>query len=215
MILNVLREFYSDEYAMLEYLAAGDLETFKEFASISHYYVNHLIGYGIIDYRNDNFTFRIETIQEYLARKQKYKRINISKADMWREISERRNNLEVKLRLIVRNQLRASFGKAQATNFVLSVLGDPRKSEQSAFSYEKLFDPNSCKIYFEDIRKTIIKHWDCFKNVFNNKDDFDLKMQTINRFRADAHAKDMSLEEFTHFRVSISSIETQVADFLD
>lgn len=38
MILNVLRSFYADEFAMMEYLAVKDYATFHDFARMSPYY---------------------------------------------------------------------------------------------------------------------------------------------------------------------------------
>jgi signal peptidase I len=66
MILNVLNEFYRDEYSMLEYLATGDLITFQDFANLSHYYTNHLLGYGIIEKPGDTYNFKIESVKQYL-----------------------------------------------------------------------------------------------------------------------------------------------------
>lgn len=215
MILNVLREHYNDEYTMLEYLARGDVETFNEFAAMSQYYTNHLLGYGIIDKGSSGYSFRIESVKNYLANKQKYKRLNMSQEDMLREISERRNNLEPKIRTIIRTQLVSYLGKSQAKEIVLSILGDPRKSQYSASSYEDIFNPNLSIIYFEDLRKIILKHWDYFKHIFTKgKQDFDAQMHSVNKYRADAHAKHVTDDEINYFRVCILSLEKQVEEFL-
>jgi hypothetical protein len=214
MILNVLNEFYQDEYSMIEYLAMGDIKTFQDFAGMSSYYTNHLLRYGIIEKPGDTYNFKIEAVKEYLLTKNKYKKINLTPEEMLKEISERRNTLEPKIRLIVRNQLRAAQGKAQAKENVLHIFGGERKLELAKLSYEDLFNPNKSEIYFDDLRKIVVKHWDCFKNIFiKDKQDFDTKMQFINKHRADAHAKEVSKEEMDYFRLCISDIEKQVEDF--
>ncbi len=214
MVLNVLTEFYQDEYAMLEYLAAGDLATFQDFANLSHYYTNHLLGYGIIEKPGDTYNFKMESVKEFLLDKNKYKKTGLTKEEMIKEVSERRNILEPKLRLIVRNQLRAFQGKAQAKESVLNVFGGNRKFELNKFSYEDLFNPNKSEIYFDDLRKIIIKYWDYFKNIFSkDKNKFDMKMQFINEYRIDAHAKAISKEEMDYFRLCIGELESQVEEF--
>ena len=45
-ILNALKVFYPDEYAMIEYLAQGEVDQFLEMASYDATYVEHLVGYG-------------------------------------------------------------------------------------------------------------------------------------------------------------------------
>ena len=216
MILSVLKEFYEDEYSMMEYLSMGDIETFYEFVNLSPYYTNHLLGYGIIERHRDTYNFKIESVREYLAKKLKYQKLHLTQEETLREISERRNALELKLRHIIRNQLRASFGKASAKNIILDILGESRKSELAKLSYEDLFDPNKSEIYLDDLRKIVLKNWDQFKHIFTkDKQDFDIKMQFINKLRADAHAKNVDLDEIYYFRTCIGALEKQIDDFLE
>lgn len=43
MVLNVLKEYFNDEYEMLKMLSRDDIKTFKEFAELSPLYTNHLL----------------------------------------------------------------------------------------------------------------------------------------------------------------------------
>ncbi len=214
MILGVLKSFYPSEFDMLKYIALDDMKTFNELAELSPEFTNHLLGYKIIDKNNSHYSFKIDAIKDYLLTKHKYQKALDTPQERFREISERRNSLEPKLRKIVRNQLQASFGKAEATNHYLAILGEPRKSQYSCNSYNELFDAKICQIYFDDIRKTIIKHYEIFKNIFgSNKDDFDHKMQSINKYRSDAHAKDITKEEMDVFRLCMSYVECKIEEF--
>jgi hypothetical protein len=216
MILGVLKSFYPSEFDMLKYIALDDMKTFNELAELSPEFTNHLIGYKIIDKNNSHYSFKIDAIKDYLLTKHKYEKALDTPQERIREISERRNSLEPKLRKIVRNQLQAHYGKSEATNHYLSILGDPRKSQYSSNSFNELFDAKICQIYFEDIRKTIIKHYEVFKNIFgSNKDDFDHKMQTINKYRSDAHAKEITKEEMDVFRLCISYVENKIEEFTE
>ncbi len=129
MVISILKEQYPDEYYLLSELAIGNIESFKEFASLSHEYTNHLLGYNIIDSNNGEYFFSIEAIRNYIAEEKKYKRILKTNKEKLHEISERRNILEPKLRQIIRTQLFSKYGEIEAKNIVLRIFGEPRKNK--------------------------------------------------------------------------------------
>ena len=59
MILDVLKQFYYDEYEMLSLLATDDINTFTFYAKSDPSYVNHLIGYGIIRENEGEYDFQM------------------------------------------------------------------------------------------------------------------------------------------------------------
>jgi len=216
MILHVLYQFYNDEYEMLKYLAIGDYEKFYDMDKKSPNYTNHLLGYGIIERNKDGFSFKIETVKDYLSDKYKYTKLKMTPEEMKNEISERRNDLEPKMRKIVRTQLMAQYGAAEATEKVLNILGGYRKTRYKSYSYSDIFNPNKSNIYFEDLRKVIFKYWRTFGNIFDmDQHEFDTMMKTINKYRIDAHAKEITQQEMEYFRVCILNIEQKVKNFLD
>ena len=196
-------------------LVKNEIETFNELANLSSEFTTHLIGYNIVDFCNNRYSFNIEVIKDYLTSKHKYEKSLNTTEDRLKEISERRNYLEPKLRKIIKMQLQSNFGKGDATKNFLDILGEPRKTKYLGLSYNELFNCNECELYFEDLRKTIIKYYDCFKNIFgSNKDDIDEKLKTINKYRADAHAKTITKDQMGYFRLCISLIEEKVLDFV-
>lgn len=215
MILEVLVKFYGDEYEMLKYLARGDFRTFEELSQMSPLYTNHLLGYGIVRKHDSTYSFGIEAVHDYLAEQQKYKKLDQKPNEMLEEISERRNFVEPRIRHIVRLQMLAIHGRVTAGERILKVLGSRRSALCTSFSYDELFDPDKSKLLFDDLRKIIRRNWDCFKNIFGDDiDEFDTHMKAINKYRADAHAKQLNSSEMAYFRVCISAIEKQVEDFL-
>ena len=214
MILNVLKEYFKEEYEMLSMLARGDCESFCEFAQISQLYTNHLIGYGILEENRGSYSFRIETIQEHLEKKDKYKKLTQSQEEMRAEISERRNILEPKLRSLCRIQLMSHLGVANAKESILKILGEPRSTKNSNLEYNSLFDGNKSGILFSDLQKFISKHWQCFQNVLGpDKNEIINCLNVINKLRVDAHAKDISADDMQYFRVSANRIEGLVKGF--
>lgn len=215
MVVNVLKTSYNDEYEMLKLLAIDDIQTFTEFASLSNDYTNHLIGYNIIDYNNGSYFFKIDTIREYLIENNKYRKIELSSEEMIAEISERRNGLEPRLRNIIRTVLHMKYGEVEAKKVVLDILGEPRKSKYFASTYKDLFNPVKTEIYFEDLKKIISKEWEVFKNIFGkDKEGIITYLNGINKYRNDAHAKEITTEDMSYFRICISKVELYVNAYL-
>lgn len=215
MVINVLHEYYPDEYEMLTMLAIGNKQQFQEFATIPEY-TSHLLGYNILDKNNNVYTFKIETLKNYLENKNRYSKIHLTQQEKLKEISERRNTIEPKLRKIIRSVFISKFGEAEAKKKILSILGASAEHKYYAYSLKEVLDPNKAQIYFEDLRKIISKHWDEFKHIFGNDNEtFNSYMKNINKYRADAHAKDISDDEMSEFRISASKIEKFIKDFLE
>ncbi|MFD3162922.1 hypothetical protein [Herpetosiphon sp. NSE202] len=217
MIIGVLTDYYKDEYSMLEYLAGSDYDTFNSFVELSNSYINHLLGYNIIAKGIENYYFLIDSLKIYLLNKNKYKKINLSNDEMIQEISERRNKLEPRLRKMIKMILMTKYGENTAKDIIIKQLktnNSRRNRNIQSIAYNDVFNPKIVDIYFNDLMKIIIDKWDDFRNVFDNKDEFELMMKIINKYRMDAHAKDISSEEMDRFRICISAIEKQVDLFL-
>ncbi len=214
MILSVLREYFNDEFEMLRMLSRGDQKAFQEFAELSPLYTNHLLGYGVLQEVDKRFDFRIEVIRRHLQAREKYKKLHMTIKEKRSEISERRNDIEQRLRRLCRMQLLASLGEGDARDSVLTILGSPRSARCAGYPYSDLFDGNRSGILFSDIPKVIRKHWECFKNVFGrDMEKVERDLKTINELRADAHAKDITDEEMAVFRVSAGRIEEALSVF--
>ena len=215
MVIIVLKEHYRDEFDMLTFLAIGEIDTFNGFASISNDYTNHLTGYNILGKNDNNYFFKIEAIKNYLLERNKYKRINMTNDEKIAEISERRNLLEPKLRTVVRTLLFAKYGEVEARKNVLAIFGGDRKEKYEKFTLKDLFDPNISSIYLDDLRKIIYKYWEDFSNIFQcDKNECDGWLKQINKYRADAHAKNLNEDEMAYFRICISKIENLINNYM-
>jgi len=216
MILTVLKEYYTDEFEMLKFLALGDIESFNDFAQLSHEYTNHLIGYNILDNNNNRFSIKIKSIKEYLESSNNYQKINLSELEMWKEISERRNLFETKLRKIVKQIMQIHLGDSKSLITILDIMGQQRKSKYITIQYKDIFNPNIVEIYLLDLKKIILSNWTFFENTFQiSKQKFETEIDIINKFRNDAHAKPISKDDFTYFRVCMTSLEKQVDKFFE
>ncbi len=194
MIIQVLKDWYPDEYEMLKYLANEDVETFNEFAEDNLTFTKHLIGYGLLQKSNNGYAFNIEALNEYLSKKHKYERINLTESEMIEEISRRRNSLERSLRKIIKNVLKASYGKRKSLEKMLAAIPSGRRESLDSYNIDELLSQDASPLFFLDLVNLFKKEWESFKHVFEmEKQKLILILEEINATgRPDAHAKGVS-----------------------
>lgn len=215
-ILNILKEQYPDEYELLTYLAFEDYNTFNDFATLSKDMIRHLIGYGIISSSQDgNYYFKVEAIKNYIQFENQYKKKISTKEEKIAEISKRRNELEAKLRNIVRQQLIIKYGKNNIKNIISSVMTTEDAKKLNSVQTSDLFNPNKVKIYFRYITNLIEKEWDLFKNIFTtNKEECIIMLNTINKNRIDAHSANLTDSQFNYLRCCFEFFEDNIKEFM-
>lgn len=216
MILQVLIDWYPDEYEMISYLAQGDFETFNDFAREHSSYTKHLVGYGLLQQSPHGFTFNIESIKDYLEAKKKYHRINLTEEEKIDEISNRRNKIEAGLRIILKNALKQSFGKKKAGGRVLSSLPTQRRDAIISSDIDIILHKNDSPLYFSDLKNLINREWDVLKNIFDmDKIKLLVMMDEINLYgRPDAHAKSIKGDDFAQLRLYFKKLEDIISDWL-
>lgn len=118
MILNILMTSYPNEFKILKVLALeGDdiVAQIQEKEALSH-----LIGYGLVEYNQNNYAIKYNTIARFLCGKYKFERKGLSVEEQKEEIQLRVNSAEMQLRTLVRNTLVSVKGKSKAKEIVLS-----------------------------------------------------------------------------------------------
>jgi len=118
-VVSELKEFYPDEYYMLELLASEQLVDFKELAD-SETYIRHLTNYGIVTRREGEYISAIPVVTRHvgieLAKKEKrqlvYKLIPKEDRHAWlkRRIEEIITDIRVLERIIDKNNGAQIFG---------------------------------------------------------------------------------------------------------
>ena len=215
MILSVLSNWYPDEYTMLEWLAVGDEELFHGMAASSSQYITHLLRYGILYGTGEKYAFKIEALQDYFSRKHKYTRLHLTNEEKLKEIGERRTKVEIKLRKLVRMQLKATFGEDNARRKVVMELYKNLSKDTDV--YKNYFDANHHKIFLSNLIHLISDNYEkTFRNIFHDDcETFQSKMAMIAIGRnADAHAKDIDDNEFNLFRGAVGWLENILEDYL-
>lgn len=213
-ILDVLVNYYPEENRFLERLALGNVIG-NEHKETDPQLLSHLMGYNIIENNQGVLGYKIEILKKYLIRKNAYKKQNMTIEEKWAEISERRNNLEPKLRIIIKTQLKSVYGEAQAKKQVINCMRNDLKEKYKNLSYADLFNPSKCEVYFSHLGHIVDREWDkCFKNIMtHNKLSIKSYFTIINDLRAECHAKDVTDEEMNSFRGAMSALEKEVENY--
>jgi len=215
MVIQVLHEWYKDEYDMLMFLANNDKSVFDEFAKEGNYYTNHLIGYGLINKSNNGYSFNIECVKEYLTQRYRYERQEISSEQRLHEINERRISLERSLRKLIRNQIKSTYGKREGQQKLLSSLPENRRAALASKEIDEILEPSSSPLYFLDLVNIIDREWSIFKNIFEiDKEKVKFMLGEINTLRKDAHSNDIGTDDFSELRLYFRKLEAILENWL-
>jgi hypothetical protein len=194
LILNILETRYPEEYELLGYLASDDHTTFNDFASSGMTWISHLEGYGLISKSYGQYHFRMNVVRESVRGKHARLAIPGPIEQRWAVISERRNAFELRLRELTRMLLKTTFGSPDAKTKIISAMVKPsQRSTSEGIAYDDIFKG---ELYFLDLKRAVENEWQVFQRVFKgDRARFSLFMDTVNKFRIDAHAKSISEED--------------------
>lgn len=206
LIIDILRDWYPEEYRLLEILVDEGSDNFSKEIKFNGNVIQHLIGYGIVREQNSRYYVTINAVEKYLNFIIKKTKKPNTKAEKWSHITVRRNTLEENLRVVVVNGLRYHFGK-KAKEKLLLVIDESRRKKISNLTFEDIYKNH---LYFSDLIKIVTKHWSFYENIFYEKMKFETYMDYVNKNRIDAHAKDISDEDLTLLMISLKWLEEAV-----
>lgn len=203
-ILSTLKKFYPDEHAMLEYLARGETSTFLEMYQYNPAYVEHLVGYGLVVRRGDDYEFGFDAIAESVkANFASSKALGLS--DRWREIGDRRNRLEEEIRTAL-YRWSQRLDTEQWAKALDACLTTKRKQELSSLGRREAFSRNRSPLYFSEILQ-FVQFSDEFSTASVSKSEIAAAMDEVNKKRADAHAKEIDELAFSKLTRSFELLE--------
>lgn len=194
------------------------MEFFNHFALNSPHYTQHLIGYGIISKTNNVYDFKIDTVKEFLLLRNKYKKINLTQEEMYRECEERRNRLEPKLRALIRSQMKGRFGEIDAKKKILSFFRSDIRENITELTLSDILNADKNKfLNFLQLKVIIYGNWEIFQHIFlKEQKTFDYKMDIVNTIgRSDTHSKSITKDQMNEFRLAMTWLEIRIQEFED
>ncbi len=213
LIIQVLKNWYPEEYELLEHFALGksNLNTSK-----SDIITEHLIGYNLLTKDDGNYYIKIDIIRDYIKDKTQKIPEDITTTDKWKKITEKRGLGEQKLREVVKLNLKLQFGNVKGRNEFLKIIDSSSKRFErlSALNLDEILNGKN-EIYLDDLKKFILQKWNIFEKVFIDKQLFDIYLTLINRHRVDAHAKEISNDDFQAVLIASNWLLEKLNDILD
>ena len=216
MILQVLKQFYSDEYEMLKFLACGDSEAFDYFVREDRTLINHLVGYGLISENEGRFDFKIDAIKDYMLRiNAAHPEIRTEK-EKWAYLSSQRNSIETNLRKMVKSIIRFAYkNEHEAKKYVVKKIYANDK-KYASMSYSDLFDSRICDIYLKKLVDLINANWEYFADYFGKQEIFIANANLLNNEgRFDAHATVPDEDEINAVSNAIKHINRGIEKYKD
>ncbi len=206
LIILVLQKWYPDEYRLLEILIRDGNDMFKESITNMGNAIEHLIGYGIIKEDHQKYFVRICAVEKFIASKIKSANNLSTKEGRTAEISKRRNSLEEQLKRIVLTLYRAYYGNKTREEILKHI---EQRDKLNSCDINTIFKEH---LYFLELKTLILKNWQLFDKLFNDKKKFETFFDFINEHRIDAHSKDISDEDLATILIAFSWFETKLKD---
>lgn len=215
LIVHVLRRWYPREYQLLEMLAINDKQQFKELTKSAPITTQHLIGYNLVEKSDAEYYIKIKAVNDFVAESTNLIRTVEALENKWSEVSRRRNKLETNLRKAVKLVIKAKHGPIKGKDEFLAIIpsSDGRKSKLESLNFDQLFD-GTAETYLDDLRRYIKSNWPHFERIFPEAELFDVYMPLVNKYRVDAHAKDISTDTYTILIIALDWLNGKVDSFL-
>lgn len=210
-IVMSLKERFPEEYTMLEWVALEDGDQVKYFLEEDAFFARHLEGYGLVVREGEALRPRMRLATEYLRRSAKQSGLVKTPSDRWGVIARRRGEIEVSLRMILRNRLIDLHGKAGALGGLTSVLTKRRGEDLQNCGFDEVFSERDCRLYWSDLIsavRTDREYWE--RRLGMDSSVLLTLLDKINVYRNDAHAKTMSDAEFDELMGLIDSLAEAV-----
>lgn len=209
-IIQGLNKYYAHEYELLEILI---LKGHMEFEKICRRYnnaVEHLTGYGVLKKINNEYHITIEAIDLYVKENKKYREIPDTKEAIWQEITTRRNKLEENLRKIIIMKFMLSSDEEDAKKKIMKVIEEKRREKMNLKELKNIVKN---ELYLLDLKKIIEKNWVEFEKIFNDKNEFSIFFDFINKNRVDAHSKSISEKDLALLQMSFKWFEEKIEPY--
>lgn len=211
-ILGVLQDYYPSEYDLLKVLALNGSEYFKRKLQYGDSSIVHLLGYCLIHKVDGEYYIRIRSIELYLREKHKYDKAITDVSEKRAQIARRRGELEDELRRLVYSQMKLKFGKKAKEQMLLKLAGSTSDKSQ-----EKKLQPLDLasameELYFSQLKHLILKDWNSYQPIFNDRSKFEQFFDIINAFRIDAHARSLDEEDEAILNIAFKFFEKCLSD---
>ena len=208
-ILGVIENYYPKEFELLKRLALDGRDAFKKEIALGEKGVQHLVGYCIIEKSEGEYFIRIKSIEDYIRNKFIYESTLDAQRDRRARINIRRDDIEEKLRELIKFSLQSKYGKRAKENLISMA----EKTTTDKTQKTKMLNANSLQgaieeLYLSQIKDIMGKDWKKYEALFPDKSKYEAYMDILNRSRSvGAHAKPVSDEDEVLYGIAFDYFE--------
>ncbi|WP_455792292.1 ATP-binding protein [Clostridium butyricum] len=211
LILQILERWYPQEYELLEILAVYGNEKFKDKISSYNNEIQHLVGYGILKEDNNDYFITINAVKQYIKERCKLREKPDSEESVWKKVCGERNRIESRMRRLVVINLLSKYGRKKLKEKLIEF---KETSQKERLMNKEITDIIENNFYLLDFKILILKNWDNFNKIFDDKSKFELFIDLINKYRIDAHAKKITEEDYAILMIAFKWINESLEDIV-
>ena len=196
-----LKSSYPEEFRILQSVVYGNREEVTEFGREAPDLIDHLIGYGLVEKNGEDFDIRFDAIRDALQNL--FPRPEAE--DRWAEISRRRNELEVTIRLAIYYDTRG-IPAAEWAEVIDSTMTTSRRSALTTYEPGIIFSRKDSPLYLSDLLM-IIKDERVLPYLGGRRSGVVSALNIVNALRKDAHARTVVDGEMIAVRAALDVLE--------
>lgn len=205
-IVSNLKTYYPAEFSLLKSLISEGRDEFDEYLSEAPDLIDHLLGYGLVVARDGNAELAFDAVKKAVLHIEPDERL-IDIEGKWAELCLRRNRIEQGLRQTLYFWSR-SMEKIEFEAVIEKQLSKRRFKELESLSPRDLFSQGGSPLYLSDLL-SIIGNERALPHLGTERSKIRENINVINKYRADAHAKDLSDADFEQAQRSFEYLENE------
>jgi hypothetical protein len=205
-IIANLRQLYPEEFDVLASLVCGERAEFDEYIAEAPDLVDHLIGYGLVARRGDDYDITFEAIAD-AVRRLSPPADQSSDEVAWAGMSARRGVLERSLRTALFHWSN-SVDAMEWAAILERALNKKRFEELPSLEPRVLFSPTASPLYFTDLI-SLLEDDGVLAHLGDRKVSVVSSLKLINRLRKDAHALSPTRDELERLSRAYDDVESE------
>lgn len=203
-ILSGLKKDYEEEFRILASAIKGNRQEFDEYVREAPELLDHLIGYGLIIKIGNDYELAFDALKGALVRA--FPELYEEDESAWKELSERRNNIEQNIRRTMFFESKR-FSSAKWNDIVEGSLTKKRLSDLKSYNPTVLFSNAASPLYLSDLLM-LLKHNEIRPLLGEDCSRIIGDISALNSLRKDAHANSPQQDEMKDFRLVCDRLET-------
>ena len=205
-IVQNLKAYYPAEFNLLQSLVSSDRGEFDEYIEEAPELIDHLLGYGLVVVRDGVAELAFDSVAKAVLHIAPDERL-IDIEGRWAELVVRRGNIERGLRSALFHWSKTI--PSQDFNAIIEKQLSKRNFEKlESLSPSFLFSNNTSPLYLQDLIG-ILGNESVLPYLAHERSNLRSALHLINSFRADAHAKNISDQDFQAAGVAFEKVEEE------